>query len=824
MKCGKERPEGDAAAGAAPSAVATAPAPAAVPAQAPAAPAAPPMPATVPPPAAPPPAAPRPGQPPFPAAPPGYAPHPQPSRAGLFLSRTFAGDWVGALKVTAWPTALLLFLATVIAAPSADAYEAAEFGNFSDRFQAVLALLLQGLGATLEVETRSGGLLSMFIRGSGSVSVWPLTITLLWAFMVALGAKRLRDARPAGAGGGAEAAVRVALLCGVVVLVLGLIGQPDVPVVAVSTNPALAALFSCALAGAVSGAVLCRDALAARLGPDARMAVRAWGTALRALGLTTGLCAIVAFIVVASHQEDAGDWGWLIILPLLVNAGVATLGLSWGAGIEASSNEGSRQEGGTLGLSELGEAAGGWAQAGAVLLGVVCAVLLAVLVARRSADRREQVLSGVFFLAALWLLSLVSGASMEMTAGTSLSYRSRGVEASVATNAGELLLFGLLWTAGAVLLATLVIRTPGGGGFGGFGGFGGPGGPGGGGGGTKGFTPAPPMPGFAPEGSTTATPVVPPQAPAPASAPAAPATPPAPAAPSTPTAPPAQAPAQQPPAAQPPTTQWTPPGPPSASFTSSAPSALSVPSGPSAPRPRMVRRPLVWVAAGLAAFLVGGVVTGGLMLVRKGDDKHDSARKNDKSVVVTPSGGASGTPSPAAPSTGPTTGPSPSDAPSPLASGSASVPSGYSMVDDPMGFKLAIPEGWQRKEQGSFQTDYEASTGGSYVRVGLVLKSKQSSYDHFLELEKTLQEKNSTYKRVSLESNTFQGLPGARWEFTWTERNTGRTMHAIDQAYANDAGTEYAIYFQARDEYWSGSRKVFDTAVSTWTVMPVDFN
>ncbi|MEV4442212.1 hypothetical protein AB0K09_25050, partial [Streptomyces sp. NPDC049577] len=407
--------------------------------------------------------------PPPPPAPPSYAPGAGaalspavPSPAALFLRRAFTGDWAGAAKAVLWPAVPLFVLALVVSLASDGDYDDIHFASWSERFQAALGLLLQGLGAGLEVETRrNGGLLTSFVQGSGSISVWPLTITVLWAFAVAVGARRLR--RSQGTGGGAEAALRIALLAGAVVLALGLYGQPDADLVSIDTTPVLAALFTFALSGAVSAAVLCRDALAVRLGAGALMAVRAWGTALRALGLSVGLCGLIVFVVIASHQHEAGGGGAVAAsLLFLANLGLMGLGLSWGAGVEGSASDGGRPEGGTFGLSELGDAAGssgGWAQAGALAVGALCAVVLAVLAARRSADRREQALAGAFFLGALLLLSCVSGAEMNMSAGSAFASRSHEMHASVGTNGGELLLFGLVWTAGAVLLATLLGRT-----------------------------------------------------------------------------------------------------------------------------------------------------------------------------------------------------------------------------------------------------------------------------------------------------------------------------------------------------------------------------
>ncbi|MFI9239803.1 zinc ribbon domain-containing protein [Streptomyces sp. NPDC053079] len=1039
MKCGKERPEAErAAAGATAAGTATAPV----------------MPPSPPPPVAPP--AP-PGRPPLPGAPPGYAPYAPPSRGALFLRRAFTGDWAGSAKAAAWPAALLLVLALVISLPSPGDYEELGLTSWSDRFPAAIGLLLQGLGATLEVETRSGGgLLTMLVRGSGSVSVWPLTITALWAGAVALGAKRLRRTLPAGSGGGAEATLRIALICAGAVLLLGLYGQPDLEIVSVSTTPVLAALFSGALAGVVGGAVLCRDALAARLGAGAQLAVRAWGTALRALGLSVALCGVIVFFVIASHPDETGDWAWAGSLPFLINLGLMALGLSWGAGVEGSSTEHGRHTGETLGLSEIGDLAGGWAQAGAVAAGVACAVILAVTVARRAADRTEQVLSGVFFLATLWLLSFVSGGAMEMTTGTSFSSRSQGTDGSVATNAGELLLFGLLWTAGALLLATALSHSRGPGSMPRTGPSAPPAPP------AQPMPPLPPMPtagaqpmppGGAQSAAPTAQPAWPPASAAPAAgtksaaaaAPAAGTKPTASAAPaagaqaagavasvadsaaraagpgaaqtaapgagsavagqaaalpvpaagtqptgaaaraagpgaSQPTAPvdgqpvpaagtkptasaaPAagaqaggavasvadsaaraagpgaaqtaapgadsavagQAAAQPAPAAaappagtqptapaagaqaagaaasaagsaasaaspaaaqpappagaqsaapsptveqpaspagaQPPSSAAQPaaqPAPaggpagaqpvahsavhPSAPAAQPAPFAAH-PAGPAtaqhdvfapAPSPhssfahltvpvpvpaapaRSVRRPLMWVAIGLAAFLVGGAATAGVMLL--GNGKNSGGGEEAKAPASQSQ----------APSGGPTGGDGASGAPSASASArpgskprppKGEPPKGYQRMTSPEGFSLAVPESWRRENKGTNQIDYAGPTGPGHIRVGIVPNAGASAYDHFQEMEKSVG-KQEGYQRVQMTANTFMGRPGALWEWTWREKN-GEVMHALNQAYVDENGTEYAVMYSERERFYPDARKVFDTALQFWWVGP----
>ncbi|MGI5528883.1 hypothetical protein ACQEVX_16210 [Streptomyces syringium] len=776
MKCGRERPqEAGAAASATPAAVSATPA---VPPAAP--PSAPPAALPLPP-------------PPSSPAPPAYAPqggYAQPSPGALFLRRTFTGDWLGSAKAVLWPTALLLVLALAVSLPSSDDYEEADFAHWSDRFQVVIAVLMQGLGGTFEVETRRGGsLVTMFVQGGGSLSVWLLTFTLAWAGAVALGARLLRRSRPQGAGGGAEAALRIGLLSGAVVLVLGLYGQPDVKLFTVETSPVLAALFAFALSGAVSASVLCREELLARCGPGALMAVRAWGTALRALGLTVALCAVVVFVVVASNESDVSGWGVLASLLVLVNLALMALGLSWGASVEASAAKGrGGEEGGTFGLSQVGDIYGGWAQTGALALGVVCAVILALLLARRSADRREQALSGAFFLGAFWLLSLVSGAEMEMSAGTSFGYGSQSGGGRMGPNVGESLLFGLLWTAGAVLLAAFLTRT----------GRTTPGVP-------PGY-PAPPVAWPAPAAPAApaaptgppAAPVQPPAAPAVSAAPVAPAAPAAPPAPEVPTA----------------VTDVTP----------------AAPAAPAATPPRRTGRSRIfmWVAVGLAAFVVGGAAAGGVLLMNKKNDEKSgggtgTAQANKPAASPAEGAKASGGPATDRPSTASPASPS---SPAPFHDGPVpekDLPSGYSTTIAPEGFSVVLPDGWHRMDKGSGQIDFMGSTGFRHLRVGIARDLGKSAHDHFLELEKVVSRQDG-YQRVQLTANTFQGKQGALWEWTYKEKGSGRLVRSIDQAYIDDTGTEYAIQYEDYDENWTATRTVFDNAVRYWRVAPLDID
>lgn len=259
------------------------------------------------------------------------------------------------------------------------------------------------------------------------------------------------------------------------------------------------------------------------------------------------------------------------------------------------------------------------------------------------------------------------------------------------------------------------------------------------------------------------------------------------------------------------------------------------------------RRVLVWLAVGVAAFVVGGGATAGVLVLRDDgdDDRASVAVESEPPGGSDPDGGTEvsgdgGRESPAArqpsaPATAPApptdpASPDPTDAPTDTPSGDASPdasgdlgpgepPEGYRMARDPQGFSLAVPTGWVREVRGG-QIDYRgpgATADNSYLRIGVLRGTSQSAIDHFRELEGITSARTGDYEQLDLSANTFQGRDGARWEFRWVEKKTGRAMHAIDQAYVTEDGTEYAIYFQGPAETFAVDREAFDAALDTWS-------
>ncbi len=160
-------------------------------------------------------------------------------------------------------------------------------------------------------------------------------------------------------------------------------------------------------------------------------------------------------------------------------------------------------------------------------------------------------------------------------------------------------------------------------------------------------------------------------------------------------------------------------------------------------------------------------------------------------------------------------------APSTSASGQpgGTVPNGWKQVDDPAGFSLAVPHGWQRKPSGT-QIDYTPDNGKHFVRISIDRAPDFGSpYEHQLDLEKQLGALPD-YRKVSLAANIFRDRTGSLWEFTWTARSNQDDFpgprHAIEQTYYDRDGVEYAIYVSSPEAGWTKARQQFDVMLRSW--------
>ncbi|WP_420035022.1 zinc ribbon domain-containing protein [Streptomyces sp. cg28] len=729
----------------------------------------PPVPAT-PPPATPPPSAPPP--PPGPPAPAG------PSPVGAFFGRAFRGDWAGAAQAALWPVGLLLVGAVALAVPGyGQNADADDFVGFGDRLRLALTVLMHGLGGSFRVTASGGDSSSSLLDSStgtsagGAIDLFmpPLLVPVLWCTALLIGVRMLRTrlllAPPSPERTlGLETAVRVGLLAMGGTVVLALFGQPTIQQVEFHSAPVLVALCTLALGVVVTAAVFQRADIAQWLAvrPGVAAAGRAFGSAVRAMAWVLPLVLIAGFVVgiVADDGRDGGDVdsatggsvaaGIVLLALYLPNLAVTGLGFVWGAPVEAdlrgSGFGGSQYEHDSYGLGRLGDDVNSGAVVGVLAFGLVLALLVGVLIARRARDRRELYLGGGFFYALLLVLGAVSGFSMETSGGLTgeLSFAGTG---EGGLDLPQLLLFGLLWVGGGVVAAPYLLRlgaaqVP-----------------------ATSHQPPPPAEDFADAPTRTGS-VLPP-------------------------------PPQGPP---------TPP-----------PGVYGVLFTAPPPHPQEPDRRLgVWIGTLLGALVIGGGAAAGVLLLRDdGNGGTDDAKDNAPVAVETAqtdgTGAATQQPTPSPP---PTT-----NQDTAVPSATPGIPAGYRQVVDPKGFSFAVPESWSRTgvKNNSQITYAGGGTGPEKYLVGVIPMAPYTSYENLQNLERHAEEdpKKSGYRRIRLEPNTFQGRPGAVWEYTY-EDESGRTVHGIDQSYIAVDGTEYAIFLTGADAGWAALQETYRIGLDSW--------
>ncbi|MBT2676303.1 serine/threonine protein kinase [Streptomyces sp. ISL-14] len=154
------------------------------------------------------------------------------------------------------------------------------------------------------------------------------------------------------------------------------------------------------------------------------------------------------------------------------------------------------------------------------------------------------------------------------------------------------------------------------------------------------------------------------------------------------------------------------------------------------------------------------------------------------------------------------------------------VPASWEQVDDPLGFSLYLPKGWKRdvvgREVGGLrQVDYTPDGGEHFVRIAVDTSPDfANAYDHQRDLEEQVGRRLVAYRTVSLEENLYRDREGSLWEYTWTARAKDTAFpgprRAIDQAYIDRDGTEYAIYMSSPAADWAATRTQFTAVLKGW--------
>jgi hypothetical protein len=208
---------------------------------------------------------------------------------------------------------------------------------------------------------------------------------------------------------------------------------------------------------------------------------------------------------------------------------------------------------------------------------------------------------------------------------------------------------------------------------------------------------------------------------------------------------------------------------------------------------------LLAAALVVALLLIGGLVA---FALNSGDDPNQQAGDKPSSSTT-----ASSTPPSKTPSKTPSNTPSSSAPPA-----DNGVPAGYQRYEDPTGFSVAVPEGWQATQSSSTAVDIKSPDGTSFLRVDQTSEPKDDARKAWEQQEKSVKNDLPNYQRISIETVDYNGWDAADWEFTF-----GESTHVLNRGFVTDATHGYALYLSSREDQWAANMEVFQTAADTFT-------
>lgn len=157
--------------------------------------------------------------------------------------------------------------------------------------------------------------------------------------------------------------------------------------------------------------------------------------------------------------------------------------------------------------------------------------------------------------------------------------------------------------------------------------------------------------------------------------------------------------------------------------------------------------------------------------------------------------------------------------PTPSTSSASTAPSGYFVDHDPLGFTMAVPNGWTREVKAdNTEVDFIDPTGKVDLKVSMESFAGPSPLKAWQDLQPVVKANSPGYHLLQMNdtSVTIGGVqePAAIWEYTWQGRV--RVYHARDLGFGKEGGTGYAVYLSAPEAQWTQRLPVFETAVATF--------
>jgi eukaryotic-like serine/threonine-protein kinase len=234
---------------------------------------------------------------------------------------------------------------------------------------------------------------------------------------------------------------------------------------------------------------------------------------------------------------------------------------------------------------------------------------------------------------------------------------------------------------------------------------------------------------------------------------------------------------------------------------------------PFEPEPERSRRPrlsalLVALAAVMLVVLVAAAVIrfAGPDGEGEADAPTPSKRSEQPKADSGGDGGSAG---------GDAAGPRDGSEPEPRA---AEVPAGFRTHRDSLGFRIAVPSGWDRRLDGPTRVDFVAPSGDRFVRIDQRAQALPSAAGAWREAEPGVADALPGYQRIRIDPVPHPRWNMADWEFTW-QGDSGR-VHVLNRGIATDT-RGFAVYVSAPDATWNRQgQRLFDVVSRSFEPVP----
>ncbi|WP_431728730.1 serine/threonine-protein kinase [Verrucosispora sp. TAA-831] len=256
----------------------------------------------------------------------------------------------------------------------------------------------------------------------------------------------------------------------------------------------------------------------------------------------------------------------------------------------------------------------------------------------------------------------------------------------------------------------------------------------------------------------------------------------------------------------------TPVAPASTSLMPSAPVSPAAPARGSVFKAGQLRsertRRAVLVGALVALLLVGLVVA--VPLLTSGDGDGDGTPQG---AAGTSESSAPPTSAPAAPP--PTSAAPPSDSPSPSPTPSESaaggIPEGWTLRNDPVGFKVLVPEGW-RRSSGSTWVKYRDPNGVSELTIDRTDTPQRDAAATWRQLEPGRKNVRGVqnYRRINIRTIDCKWRTCADWD--WYQTRNGVELRVRNRGFVTASNRGFALRWEVPNSEWDAQLPNFETA------------